>query len=78
MAYVAISATLINDVENKITRMKEADANLIQKPIDEITYQTLPDDLEQLIWGSHFHLKNVIPDDWKVYNKGLLEQLQIT
>jgi len=71
MAYVAISATLINDVENKIRRMKEADDNLIQKPIDEITYQTLPDDLEQLIWGSHLHLKNVIPDDWKVYNREL-------
>lgn len=69
MAYVAISATLINDVENKIRRMKEADDNLIQKPIDEITYQTLPDDLDQLIWGNHYHLKNVIPDDWKVYNK---------
>jgi hypothetical protein len=69
MAYVAISATLINDVENKIRRMKEADDNLIQKPIDEITYQTLPDDLDQLIWGNHHHLKNIIPDDWKVYNK---------
>jgi len=69
MAYVAISASLLNEVENKINRMKEADANLIQKPIDEIAYQTLPDDLEQLLWGAHYNLKNVIPDDWKTYNK---------
>ena len=69
MAYVAISASLMNEVENKINRMKEADENLIQKPIDEITYQTLPDDLDHLMWGDHYHLKNVIPDDWKVYNK---------
>jgi hypothetical protein len=69
MAYVAISTSLMNEVESKINRMKEADANLIQKPIDEVTYQTLPNDLEQLLWGSHYHLKDVIPDDWKVYNK---------
>ena len=69
MAYVAISNQLMDEVRNKINRMKEADANLIQKPIDEITYQTLPSDLEQMLWGDHYHLKNVIPDDWKVYNK---------
>lgn len=69
MAYVAISTQLMNEVSSKINRMKEADDNLIQKPIDEITYQTLPNDLEQLLWGSHYHLKDVIPDDWKVYNK---------
>jgi hypothetical protein len=69
MAYVAISTQLMNEVDNKINRMKEADANLIQKPIDDFTYNTLPSDLDQLVWGEHHHLKNVIPDDWKVYSK---------
>ena len=69
MAYVAISSQLLNEVDNKINRMKEADSNLIQKPIDDFTYNTLPSDLDQLVWGEHHHLKNVIPDDWKVYSK---------
>lgn len=69
MAYVAISASLLNEVENKIRRMKEADENLVQKPIDHIDYHALPSDLEQLLWGAHYHLKDVVPDDWKVYSK---------
>lgn len=78
MAYVAISSSLMNEVENKINRMKEADANLIQKPIDDLTYQTMPDDLDQLMWGKHYHLKNVIPDDWKTYNKDFRANTKFT
>lgn len=78
MAYVAISTQLMNEVSSKINRMKEADENLIQKPIDEFAYQTMPDDLDRLVWGNHFHLKNVIPDDWKVYNKDFRANTRFT
>lgn len=65
MAYVAISNQLMDEVRSKINRMKEAEVNSIPAVMDNLSFNTVPHDYEQLVWGEHFHLKDSIPPSWK-------------
>lgn len=65
MAYVAISNQLLDEVRNKIRRMQDAEFESMPKVESSFSSQTLPPDIDQLVWGEHYHLKNVIPSTWK-------------
>ena len=65
MAYVAISNQLMDEVRSKINRMKEAEINSIPAVMDNLSFSYVPHDYEQLVWGEHFHLKDIIPSSWK-------------
>ena len=65
MAYVAISNQLMDEVRSKINRMKEAEVNSIPAATDNLAFNYVPTDFEKLVWGEHYHLKDVIPSSWK-------------
>lgn len=65
MAYVAISNQLMDEVRSKINRMKEAEVNSIPAVMDNLSFNSIPHDYEQLVWGEHYHLKDAIPSSWK-------------
>lgn len=66
MAYVAISNQLIHDVASKIDKLKQQERNAVKEPTHEV--HVTPDDAlaTQLIWGEHMHLRDQIPDNWKM------------
>ena len=65
MAYVAISNQLMDEVRSKINRMKEAEVSSIPAATDNLAFNYVPTDFEKLVWGEHYHLKDVIPSSWK-------------
>ncbi len=64
MAYVAISNQLMDEVRNKIMRMKEAELNSLPPSTENLSFSYVPQDYEAMVWGEHLHLKSVIPVTW--------------
>lgn len=67
MAYVAISGHLMDEVRNKINRMKEAELSTLPPSTDNLSFSYVPQDYEAMVWGEHLHLKSVIPATWMRY-----------
>jgi hypothetical protein len=65
MAYVAISNQLMDEVRSKIMRMKDAERNSVPEVNAQLSYQTIPLQYEQLLWGEHYDLKDKLPSAWK-------------
>jgi hypothetical protein len=65
MAYVAISQQFMNEVEAKILQMKMKEKAAIPKQEVEQLSGTEPF-LTNAIWGEYLHLKDQMPEKWKV------------
>jgi hypothetical protein len=65
MAYVGISSSLIEEVKSKINKMRNTEVAQLTEPPRELTLTTTTDEHFKMIWGEHFHLKDIIPNDWK-------------
>lgn len=65
MAYVAISGALIEDVSTKIKSMRSLEVKAIPEVSRYMKLSALPEDLVQRMWGEHYHLRDVIPNEWK-------------
>lgn len=65
MAYVSISQDLRNAVRSKINNMKDMERKGIKCP-ESIQDRSVPvtPELEQLVWGEHYHLKPLMPQEW--------------
>jgi hypothetical protein len=65
MAYVGISSALIEEVRAKISKMRNVEVAQLTEPPREIALATTTDEHLKMLWGEHFHLKDIIPNDWK-------------
>ena len=65
--FTKITAELLDNVSNKINDMRQASLALeldekLKKVSNRIT--TGVTELQKLLWGEHYHLKDIIPAEW--------------
>lgn len=71
MAYVGISAQLIDDVNRNVNMMKDKESNAFVKPTSSIEFDEAPEEIIALLWGGHRHLEPVLPEEWKGKNSSV-------
>lgn len=65
MAYVAISAALINATQNNIIKMRDKEKETVPSVAERISTHNKDANLELLVWGNHLHLRDQMPEEWK-------------
>lgn len=65
MAYVAISAALINSTQNNIIHMRDKEKLTVPVVAERISASNKDANLELLVWGNHLHLRDQMPEEWK-------------
>ena len=64
MAYVAISSALIDSTSANIERMKNKERSSIPETPYDMTLDANDPLAMQMAWGTHVHLRSVIPEGW--------------
>lgn len=76
MAYVAISAALINSTANNIIKMRDREKSSIPAVAERISVSNKDANLELLVWGDHLHLRDQMPDEWKATTNRISARIQ--
>lgn len=65
MAYVAISASFLNEVKDAVFKMRDAELEKLNQPSRELKRDIKDPEMDKIIWGEYLHLKAQLPDNWK-------------
>lgn len=66
MAYVSISNGLLDSTRVNIRNMRDKEKALHTVPAESCTVPDNDGNMTALIWGNHQHLRDQMPEDWKI------------
>lgn len=66
MAYVSISNGLLDSTRSNTVKMRDKEKALHTVPPESCTVPDNDGNMTALIWGSHQHLRDQMPDSWKM------------